>query len=152
MNDTLDGGAGNDRLLGGAGIDRIVGGSGEDVIIGGVDVDMLTGGTGADTFVYRNTADIKFFTAFTPELITDFAHGVEAIDLSGLDANLGVAGNQVFAYVGSAAFTASGQLRFVQAAGNTSIMICTDFASDPLGNFAIELNGNIALTAVDFVP
>ena len=37
---------------------------------------------------------------------------VDIIDLSALDANAGIGGNQAFSFIGTAAFSGAGQLRY----------------------------------------
>ena len=83
-NDDMDGGLGNDRMWGqdgrddldgGRGNDRLDGGSGNDTLVGGLGNDTLTGGTGADLFEFRR-GDGR-------DLITDFANGVDRIELDG---------------------------------------------------------------------
>ncbi len=66
-------------FVGGAGYDNLVGGAGNDVIIGGGGADSLTGGAGADTFKYVAAGDS---TAQGYDIIQDFQHGVDAIDLT----------------------------------------------------------------------
>jgi len=41
------------------------------------------------------------------------------IDVSAIDANTGSSGNQAFAFIGTAGFTAAGQLRYFMDGGNT---------------------------------
>ncbi len=77
LDDLLFGGNGNDTLGGGAGEDTLLGGAGSDTLIGGTGFDTLVGGSGNDTFA---------FTArrFDEDVITDFAQGVDRIDVSAL--------------------------------------------------------------------
>ena len=81
-------------------------------------------------------------------MITDFDHLVDDIDLSGIDANITVAGNQAFRWVGTAALTGAGQLGYFTSGGNTIIRMSTD--ADAASEGEIQLNGIKALTAVDF--
>jgi Ca2+-binding RTX toxin-like protein len=69
---TLNGDAGNDRLIGGAG------------------ADTLTGGAGNDTFVFSNGDSGN--AVGTRDTITDFAVGVDMLDLRGIFAASGYAG------------------------------------------------------------
>ena len=102
-NDTLNGGSGNDTLLGGDGLDILWGESG---------ADTLTGGTGADTFAYAATNDSGVGVGLR-DVITDFLSGTDRIDLSGIDANAAVAGNQAFTLIGATStFTAAQQLAY----------------------------------------
>lgn len=94
--DSLFGGVGNDRLGGGSGNDVIVAGAGNDVIVGGAGRDSLTGGAGADMFIYRSLFQ---FLGDGDEIVTDFTRSQgDKIDLSVIDANADVDGNQAFTF------------------------------------------------------
>lgn len=93
--DTLNSMAGNDTLRGGAGDDSLIGGDGNDFIYGDTGADRLSGGAGADTFVFADGDSGR--TAQTADRILDFSHAQgDVIDLSAIDANTQVAGNQAF--------------------------------------------------------
>ena len=85
-NDRLDGGAGNDRLFGDAGNDRLLGGGGNDTLDGGAGRDILTGGAGRDRF---NITSISG----GPDTITDYARGVDTLNLRPLLADFGQSGD-----------------------------------------------------------
>ena len=72
----------------------------------------------------------------------------DKIDLSTIDANAALAGNQAFAFIGSVAFSGLGQVRAVQVGGNTYIDVNTQGNIDP--DMRIQLTGNITLDALDF--
>jgi serralysin len=115
---------GNLILFGGAGHDNLKGGGGADQILGGRGSDSLTGGAGADVFRYDSTAESN---AGANDLIGDFAAGLDKVDLSRIDANSLVAGDQAFSWIGSSAFTGSaGQLRVYQSGGYQWIAGDTD--------------------------
>lgn len=101
--DLIDGGNGNDTLRGGAG---------NDTLIGGLGADSLYGELGNDLFDYNSVNDSLVGVA--RDVIRDFAGAGAAlgdrIDLTTIDANSVVAGNQAFIFGGS--FTA-GHLRYV---------------------------------------
>jgi VCBS repeat-containing protein len=92
--DVLFGDAGSDQIYGGAGNDTIDGGQGGDTIVGGYGADILTGGDGIDFFVYLSVLD-------TNDTITDFS-GNDRIDLSAIDADSILTGNQDFDWGGNA--------------------------------------------------
>ena len=82
---SLSGGNGDDLLSGLGGNDVISGGNGDDWIYGGLGADTLSGGANADTFIF-SSLDASIFTGGKPQdIITDFEHGFDAIDLSALD-------------------------------------------------------------------
>jgi Ca2+-binding RTX toxin-like protein len=80
-NETLSGGLGNDLLLGGAGNDRLEGGAG---------LNILVGGAGTDTFVIDQSALTEINMV---DVIVDYTHGEDMIDLSALLQSLGGAPN-----------------------------------------------------------
>jgi Ca2+-binding RTX toxin-like protein len=110
---------------------NMFGGAGNDVLIGGRGADTFTGGGGADTFRYAETAQS---TALASDRILDFQTGVDKIDLAGIDADTGTAGDQAFHWIGADAFTgAAGELRAYESAGTWFVQGDTD------GNGAADL-------------
>lgn len=104
-NDQLFGGTGNDLLTGGSGADRLFGGAGNDRLIGGAGADKLVGGTGADVFDFdyvtdSNGAGVDAIIAGEGAIAFEGAGvaGGDVIDLSGIDANTRLAGNQAFVW------------------------------------------------------
>jgi Ca2+-binding RTX toxin-like protein len=143
----IDGYDGNDVLTGSAGNDVMVGGSGIDRLTGGAGIDTLTGGSGVDTFAFGAGATGPGADA---DRITDFAIGSDKIDLSALDANAGVAGDQAFAFLGTAAFSGTaGELRYFKTGGDTWLQMDTD--GDGLANMEIVLGGQPTVLTSDFV-
>ncbi|HEY7383936.1 MAG TPA: calcium-binding protein [Beijerinckiaceae bacterium] len=106
--DVLLGLGGNDTLLGGFGLDQLRGGAGNDRLIGGAQRDILLGEAGADRFTYLAASDSQPVAALRDRIV-DFnrAQG-DRIDVSAIDANTGVAGNQAFFFGGFDATPASG--------------------------------------------
>ena len=94
--DTINGGDGNDTIDGEGANDTINGGNGNDVIFGGLGQDSLTGGAGADTFKFNSV--IGSPNAVTRDTIFNFTWSEgDKIDISGIDANQTIAGDQAFA-------------------------------------------------------
>jgi Ca2+-binding RTX toxin-like protein len=140
---------GNDTLHGGIGADYLAGGNGADTLDGGTGRDTLVGGAGNDTFVFAD-GDFGGATRATADRITDFASG-DKIDLSAVDANTLVAGDQGFSFIGTGAFThTAGELRYEQISGNT--YVSGDTNGDGVADFMIKLDGLHALTGTDLVP
>lgn len=146
----LTGAGGNDVLHGLDGKDTLSGGAGADVLHGGAGVDSLTGGLGADTFLFDLFSDLGN-TRTTTDTIADFSHAEgDHIDLSALDANSLLAGDQAFSFLGAGAFTRhAGELRSVATATGTTIY--GDLNGDGVADFLIKVNGNINLVSTDFV-
>lgn len=148
--DTLRGGDGEDVIDGTFGNDKLYGDAGDDLMAGSGGRDSLTGGAGADIFVFAD-GDFSGASAVTADSILDFSKAQgDLIELSLVDANGAQAGNGAFVFRGTGAFTfVAGQLRYVQAGGDT--IIYGDTNGDAVADFAIVLAGLVNLGASDFV-
>lgn len=134
-NDVLNGGAGNDSLSGDVGADTLLGGTGKD---------LLTGGEGADVFVFLRRAEAGLGSG--RDVITDFVSGLDRIDLSAMDADETLSGDQGFTFIGSSAFAGiAGQLRY--AAG----VMTGDVNGDRVADLQIQLLGAPALASTDLL-
>ncbi|HYW14845.1 MAG TPA: tandem-95 repeat protein, partial [Allosphingosinicella sp.] len=124
-------------IFGGAGNDVLTGGAGADLISGGLRGDTLTGGAGNDIFRYSSTGDSN---STERDGIQDFNSG-DVIDLSRIDANETVDGNQAFAFVGSAAFSGTaGELRFENISlGGPIWLVQGDTNGDGVSDFEVVL-------------
>jgi Ca2+-binding RTX toxin-like protein len=147
LGDVLEGLGGNDTLTGNAGNDTLDGGNGDDLLVGGSGADVLTGGGGADLFRF---AAFDSGTGGAADRITDFTQGLDRIDLSAVDTNYLVAGDQAFIFIGTSAFSGvSGELRYTVQGGDTWIE--GDTNGDGVADYAIVLTGTFAPVASDFV-
>ena len=127
----LSGGAGKDYIYGGAGADLLAGGANADVLEGGADADILYGNAGADLFRWRS-ADETGVTTAAADLVKDFSHAAgDRLSFAAIDAVAGKSGNQAFVFVGSAAFSAAGQIRYAQTKAETLILLNTDADAAP---------------------
>ncbi|PZQ50762.1 MAG: hypothetical protein DI556_06495 [Rhodovulum sulfidophilum] len=138
---------GNDQanyIQGGRGDDILLGGKGDDVLIGQWGNDILTGGAGKDRFVYKDPAGMGWDT------ITDFEKG-DRIDLTGIDANSRVAGDQAFKFIGSAWLAKSADLGFYQDAARGCTWVQGDLNGDKLYDFSIRVEGLLTFDASDFL-
>jgi serralysin len=141
-NDLLHGRGGNDYLEGGEGADTLIGGLGQD--------DFLSGSGGFDTFRdvirYESLKD-SGTTDATRDVIFWFTHGQDKIDLSKLDANLGLKGNQAFKVVKG--FTkAFGEVKLVYSGLDTIVQVDGD--KDKAVDMTIHVY-NAHLTKGDFI-
>jgi serralysin len=96
----LNGGAGNDRLVGGDGVDFLTGGAGNDIFVGEINATLVSSKSGPISL----------------DVVLDFSTG-DKIDLSGIDANTGIAGDQSFTLVNSANPKNAGEIS-IQHFGN----------------------------------
>jgi Ca2+-binding RTX toxin-like protein len=159
-NDHLSGGDGDDRLDGDSGNDILLGGAGADYLLGAWDADTLIGGLGSDIIeagfgtvdLFRDVVRYESLkdsgtTAGTQDDIFWFTHGQDKIDLSKLDANLGLKGNQAFKVVKG--FTkAFGEVKLVKSGANTIVQIDGD--KDKAVDMTIYVF-NAHLTKSDFI-
>jgi VCBS repeat-containing protein len=141
--DTINGGNGNDLIVAGAGDDILNGGADNDVIVGGLGADQMTGGTGADRFAFESIADSA---NANPDRIIDFSEATagELIDLSLIDANTGLGGDQAFAFAGNTTTVSANSINWFVSGGNTFVQ--GDVNGDAVADFTIRLDGVHALT------
>lgn len=135
--------SGTDALWG---IENVTTGSGDDRITMSSAVNVVDGGQGEDVFIFGSAGEAHGDT------IRGFEAG-DKIDLSGIDANTGVAGNSAFTLESGQATTAPGQIvvthetrmdgEYTVVSGNTS-------GNDNAPEFRISISGNHALTNADF--
>jgi|CXWL01.1.fsa_nt_gi Ca2+-binding RTX toxin-like protein len=157
VNVTLNGGTGNDRLVAVEGFGSTLnGGDGNDELVyEEYTLGTLNGGAGADTLYcggfastisdYNSVSDSPAGTG--RDVIHEFSSGesdtpTDQIDLTTIDANVLMSGNQAFSWIGGAAFTAAGQLRYNTTTG--ILQGSTD--GDTAAEFEIQLVGAPALS------
>ena len=143
--DRLSGLFGADELLGGRGKDTLAGGSGNDTLTGGAGADQLTGEGGRDRFVFAEASDSA---RGARDLITDFRHGSDRIDLRGIDANETARGEQSLRFIGAADSGDTGELYFVRDGGLR--LLRADLDGHGGYDFEIAVKGG-ALTEGDFL-
>ncbi|WGV18362.1 peroxidase family protein [Fuscovulum ytuae] len=126
------------------GIENATGGMGNDVIKASLSINVLTGGDGDDVFVFvsAGTAD--------GDVITDFRPG-DKIDLSGIDAMVGMNGNQAFELAGQGT-TAAGSLVIREVATENGVDTIIDGFTDgdADADFSITLRGAHTLDSSSF--
>ncbi|MCV9964825.1 cadherin domain-containing protein [Pararhizobium sp. BT-229] len=146
----LLGTAENDTINGKGGADTLTGGNGDDRIEGGVGADILTGGVGRDTFVFASAKDSTLAVSGR-DTITDFdGKAGDRIDLSRIDAKLGMVGDQGFAFTGTAGFSKkSGELRYDKMAEQT--VVYGDIDGDGKADFSIHFDDSIAMSKDFFI-
>ncbi|WP_431861099.1 M10 family metallopeptidase C-terminal domain-containing protein, partial [Azospirillum sp.] len=147
--DILTGGAnnsGNHILDGGDGNDTLDGGAWNDVLLGGAGRDSLVGGIGTDVFRFMTVQD----SDSVMDTIADFsgAQG-DRIDLSYIDANPFVNGDQAFVFSTSGLTGVVGQVSFDNAY-NGFTMVHTDLNGDAIPDMNIVLVGYQTLVATNF--
>ena len=143
---------GNDHLFGRGGNDVLATGNGTYLLDGGTGKDRMDAGSGADRFDFNAIADS------VPGANRDVINGFsdvdgDRIDVSTIDANTAVPGNQTFVFIGADTFvhfhslhpSVVGMIRFSDGIvhGNVNAGLADDFQ--------ISVPGPTALVASDFV-
>ncbi|MDQ0323324.1 hypothetical protein QO002_005530 [Pararhizobium capsulatum DSM 1112] len=151
-NDILKGGAGNDRLIGGTGVDKLYGGAGSDVFVFMTPQDSAPGFTG---FV-NNGSLSQLSGADKRDIVADFVRGEDRLDLSKIDANIKVVGDQSFVWNGTGNFSGkSGELIYrtfdVAGTAEDKTIVYGDVNLDGRADFQIELTGILHLAKGDFI-
>jgi len=155
LGNRMTGNAASNTFIAGEGNDVLIGGGGDDWLQGDAGSDRLTGGSGADRFVFTLLSDSQHLPPRSdgkkvlPDTITDFTSGADKIDLQGIDAIAGTAGNDAFAFIGASAFSHhAGELR-VELIGNQA-HIFGDIDGDGVADLHIVANATTFL-ASDFM-
>ncbi|SMH41351.1 calcium-binding protein [Azospirillum agricola] len=146
--------------------DALSGGAGGDFLMGGMGADLLEGGSGRDWFVFTDPSESSLAA---PDIILDFGGAAvaaasakgnasfatpgseyDAIDLSEIDAVSSTTENDAFTFIGTAAFTAAGQLRY--ASTGTETYIEGNVGGDLASDFRIVVKlANYSFSLPDFV-
>jgi Ca2+-binding RTX toxin-like protein len=146
----MTGNAAANVLSGLAGNDTLSGGNGYDVLVGGEGADVLIGGAGADRFDFNAVSES---TSLARDTINGFDGAGRAvgdrIDLSDIDANTGVSGNQAFIFGG----TGAGHISLVNS--GTTTILNANVDADTTFEFVLAIaDGGVlasAYTAADFI-
>jgi Ca2+-binding RTX toxin-like protein len=148
--------AAND-LVGNSGKNQLKGLDGNDLLRGAGGADQLWGGKGRDTFDFNSIAEIGRL-AGNRDIVRDFKHLVDKIDLKSIDANASAGGNDAYKFVaaeGSQFSGVAGQLTWdqVNKAGtsNDVTLVRGDVNGDKIADFTLELTGLVTLTKGDFI-
>lgn len=131
------GGDGADSLTGARADDQLIGAKGADVLDGGLGADNLSGGADGDVFVFHSVKDSD---AAHTDLITDL-DGSDLIDLSDVDADRTVKGDQAFTLVGALDGHA-GELAVSYDAGSGLTTVAGDVDGDGTADLVIHLSGD----------
>jgi Ca2+-binding RTX toxin-like protein len=157
--DTLTGGAGNDSLDGGVGADTMLGGAGNDTLLGGLGTDFLVGGLGQD-WLYGGMDTAKDIFGFSAKLdstataadkIFNFNSGTDKIDLSGIDANSQVTGDQAFVNTSAIGTKAKSYAIWTEKVGSNLVIYADTDGIAATIDFKIQMMGVSKVVISDFV-
>ncbi len=127
----------------------LLGGSGEDWFFASLGRDIMTGGFGNDTFAFAGVTKSAVGRTIC-DVINDFVSGQDVIDLHLIDASTTQAGNQDFSFIGTAAFTAEGQVRALQGVGGV-IGVEVNISGTTGADMLILVKGPSSLSAANFI-
>lgn len=133
-------GGGEISLTGNGSANRLVAGTG---------VNSLTGGGGRDVFVFDfgSITNIDSGISGNRDTITDFSQGIDRMDLSGIDANTGVSGDQAFANLGTSA--AANRLWWL--ASGLDVILHGDVDGNATADFELLLRNLTSLNTADII-
>ncbi|REJ48664.1 MAG: hypothetical protein DWQ51_18425 [Microcystis wesenbergii TW10] len=147
---SLTGGAGNDTLSGLGGNDTLDGGDGNDTLTGGSGTDTMTDGVGDDIYQFLSVSDST--PNGTRDVLTDFTPGFDRIDLSVIDANTTIAGDQAFTFVGTGGIGGGGQVNYFISGSTLIVQAEIEGDGNLTVDMQIQLNGGLpAIAATDFI-
>ncbi len=118
-----------------------------DRLTGGLGADLMHGGDGRDTFVFRTAAE----SGVGPnqhDTIQWFQQGLDTLDLSLIDANTAIVGDQLFKFAGETHSVEAHSVSFFHEGGSTILQ--GDINGDSTADFQIELNSKLSLHRSDF--
>ena len=140
------------NITGNASANTIIGNDANNVLIGSLGSDTLKGGLGADVFKFNTTTESV--VGLLHDVILDFgSFELDKIDLSVIDAQINVTGNQAFNFIGN---NIGGDVVFTHHSGElifdtTTESVLGDINGDGIADFEIELLGVNVMSASDFV-
>ncbi len=137
LNNVILGNSGGNLLKGLGGADTINGGAGADRIYGGLGADVMTGGLDADRFIFQTLSES---TVAASDRVTDFNTLQDLIDLTAIDANTALTGNQAFTWADSFTGVRGQAVLTYDAASNTSSLLL-DQNGDRVADFRLLLTG-----------
>ena len=99
----------------------ITGNDGVNIIVGGLGIDTLRGNGGGDGFLWSSIAEVG------SDDVVDYSSAQgDVLHFTNIDANETMADNQDFTFIGTAAFTAPGQINWSNNGTDTFIQLNTD--------------------------
>lgn len=145
--DTLTGSAVGNRIVGNAGKDTLAGLTGPDVLVGNAGLDKIDCGadTDADEVVYFLVTESP--VGSNRDQVTNFKTANDKMDLSAIDANTAVTGNQAFTFNVSTAKANS----VWYAVSGSDIIVRGDVNGNTTADFEVLVKGITSITASSFV-
>jgi Ca2+-binding RTX toxin-like protein len=121
-------------LVGNEHHNTITGNNGANVIVGGLGIDTLRGNGGADAFLWSSIGEVG------SDDVVDYSSAEgDVLHFTNIDADEILGGDQNFTFIGTAAFTAPGQINWFSNGTDTFIQLNTD--ADLAAEGTIQLMG-----------
>jgi Ca2+-binding RTX toxin-like protein len=112
----------------------ITGNDGSNILVGGLGIDTLRGNGGVDAFLWFSIGEVG------SDDVVDYSSAEgDVLHFTNIDADDTLNGNQDFTFIGTAAFTAPGQINWFSNGTDTFIQLNTD--ADPAAEGTIQLMG-----------
>ena len=123
----------------------IVGNDGVNIIFGGLGIDTLRGNGGGDAFLWSSVEEVG-----SDDVVDYSSVQGDVLHFTNIDANETVADNQDFTFIGTAAFTAPGQINWFTNGTDTFIQLNTDadLAADGTIQLHTAPSGNSVLMSL----
>jgi len=152
---------GSDSLVS---IENVIGGTGNDTITASTAQNVMTGGAGSNTFVFGSAAAAG--NGVSRDTITDFhasgdvGSGHDVIDLSAIDGDGNLAGNDAFHFIdhsgsgpsATAGFVGTGELVYYLDSGTGHYLLAANINGNTNTEFQIDMSATLKhLTTSDFV-
>ena len=99
----------------------ITGNDGSNILVGGLGIDTLRGNGGVDAFLWFSIGEVG------SDDVVDYSSAEgDVLHFTNIDADETLGGNQDFTFIGTAAFTAPGQINWFTNGSDTFIQLNTD--------------------------
>jgi hypothetical protein len=139
-------GAANLALTGNELTNALVSLTGADTLDGGRGADALYGGVDAVRDVFLFSAAIDSVVGAARDKVYNFVSGIDDIDLTRIDANTALTGDQAFNFAATAAANGLWCIK-----SGTGLILRCDVTGDTTADMEIYLSATAAVTAADFL-
>lgn len=149
LGEVLQGSVFDNLIKAGPGADTLIAGPSDNTLIGGHGQDTFFAGAGSDTFVYKSIGDSRP-GATHRDVIMDFEHGPDQIDLSRINAQLHAKHEPSLRFIGARPLGHhAGEIDYVKH--DDFLVVRADIDGNGKADFQIEVHGVDQLLRSDFI-
>jgi Ca2+-binding RTX toxin-like protein len=110
----------------------------------------MSDGDGNDIYRYFSTSESA--VGAQRDVILDFSRGFDKLDLSFIDADTTIAGNQAFTFIGSSSFSGTrGEARFFTSGSNLFLQAEINGDGNVAADMEIQLSGLASISSTDII-